>query len=145
MKKETRTRVIEEKYDVFIAEDGISFNTESECKEYERNTMMQPVSKLHINKLDGWIPLTDGMTSDGNEFYWYKVKNKEEFDILNMYYEGNVDEPKTYPEILCLEITEYYVSGRREWDVYTYKFSHIQKSIVDFMKEFGYKVKFEKE
>lgn len=36
MRKETRTRVIEEKYDEFIAEDGTSFNTESECVEYEK-------------------------------------------------------------------------------------------------------------
>ena len=65
-----------------MAEDGTTFDDESECVEYERNVKMQPVSKLHIEKLDGLVPLTDGMTCDGNEFYWYKVNDEDDFNAL---------------------------------------------------------------
>lgn len=87
MKKEIRSRMVEEKYDVFVAEDGTTFNDESECAEYERNVKMQLVSKFHIEKFDGLVPLTDGMTCDGNEFYWYKVNDEDDFNTLNAYYE----------------------------------------------------------
>lgn len=145
MKKETKSRMIEEKYEVFVAEDGTTFDTASECVEYERNIRMQPVSKLHIEKLDGLVPLTDGMTCDGNEFYWYKVNDEDDFNTLNAYYEGKVDEPKEYPNILCLEVNECYIDGYSMFDVYSYELTDIMESIKEFMEEFRYKVKFEKE
>lgn len=139
MRKETRTRVIEEKYDEFIAEDGTSFNTESECVEYEKKKM-QLVSKLHIEKLDGLVPLTDGLTSDGSEFYWYKVNNKDDFNTLNAYYEWKLDEPKEYPNILCLEVSEYCFGGNTGSDVWTYEFTDILDSVRKFLWKFNYKV-----
>lgn len=145
MKKKTKSRMIEEKYEVFVAEDGTTFDTASECVEYERNIRMQPVSKIHIEKLDGLVPLTDGMTCDGNEFYWYKVNDEDDFNTLNAYYEGKVDEPKEYPNILCLEVNECYIDGYLMFDVYSYELTDIMESIKEFMEEFRYKVKFEKE
>jgi len=35
MKTETRTKIIEQKYNVYIAKDGKEFNSEDECKHYE--------------------------------------------------------------------------------------------------------------
>lgn len=145
MKKETKSRMIEEKYEVFVAEDGTTFDTASECVEYERNIRMQPVSKLHIEKLDGLVPLTDGMTCDGNEFYWYKVNDEDDFNTLNEYYEGKIDEPREYPNLLCLEVNECYIDGLLMFDVWSYELTDIMDSIKEFMEEFRYKVKFEKE
>lgn len=142
MKKEIRSRMVEEKYDVFVAEDGTTFDDESECAEYERNVKMQPVSKLHIEKFDGLVPLTDGMTCDGNEFYWYKVNDEDDFNTLNEYYEGKIDEPREY---LCLEVNECYIDGLLMFDVWSYELTDIMGSIKEFMEEFRYKVKFEKE
>ena len=145
MKKEIRSRMIEEEYEVFIADDGTSFSTKSECIEYERNIKRKPISKLRIEKLDGLVPLTDGMTCDSNEFYWYKVKNEDDFNTLDSYYEGKVCEPKAYPNILCLEVSEWYVNDNLNFDVYSYELTDIMDSIKEFMDKFGYKTEFENE
>ena len=137
--------MIEEEYEVFIADDGTSFSTKSECIEYERNIKRKPISKLRIEKLDGLVPLTDGMTCDSNEFYWYKVKNEDDFNTLDSYYEGKVCEPKAYPNILCLEVSEWYVNDNLNFDVYSYELTDIMDSIKEFMDKFGYKTEFENE
>lgn len=142
MKKEIRSRMIEEEYEVFVADDGVLFKTKSECIEYERIMKRKPINKLHIEKLDGLVPLTDGMTCDSNEFYWYKVNNEDDFNTLNSYYEGKVCEPNVYPNILCLEVSEWCIGNRYSFDVYSYELTDIMDSVKEFMNEFDYKTEF---
>lgn len=84
-------------------------------------------------------------TCDGNEFYWYKVNDEDDFNTLNAYYEGKIDEPREYPNLLCLEVNECYINGLLMFDVWSYELTDIMDSIKEFMEEFCYKVKFEKE
>lgn len=141
MEIKTRTRI--QDYKVYIAKNGTEFSREYECREYENRLYKKIIENLHIKELEEVVPLTDGMTCDANNFYWYKVESKEDLDLLNSCYDGQVSEPKTYPNILCLEVSYYnYPNG---YEVYTYELTDIKDSIVEFMEKFGYKVKFEKE
>lgn len=58
MKKETRTRVIEEKYDVFIAEDGTTFDTARECVNYEKKRKQRKfIEEAEKLRIENWIML----------------------------------------------------------------------------------------
>ena len=81
------------------------------------------------------------MGNKNNVFQWYKVKNKDEFDVLNRACLNCLNEPRNYPEIICVETVGYdpYMD-----DAYNYHMSDMMEDTKDFWNNLGYKVTFEK-
>ena len=152
MKKEIRSRIVEEKYDVFVAEDGTTFDTARECVNYEKKrkqqSFIEEAEKLRIEKLDGVIPVTDIEHREDNKYFWYTVRNKDDLDLIAKacgYHNFDEASPMEIncPEILCVETLDY--AEEYEGEIYCYTLSSIMGNIEEFMDELGYKVKFEKE
>lgn len=152
MKKETKSRMIEEKYEVFVAEDGTTFDTARECVNYEKKRkqrkFIEEAEKLRIEKLDNVIPVTDIEHQEDNNYSWYAVQNKDDLDLIAKacgYH--NINDASIIefncPEILCIETLDY--AEEYEGEIYCYTLSNIMENIKEFMENFGYKVKFEKE
>lgn len=152
MKKETKSRMIEEKYEVFVAEDGTTFDTASECVNYEKKRkqwkFIEEAEKLRIEKLNNVMPVTDIEHREDNKYSWYTIRNKGDLDLIAKacgYH--NFDEASPIeincPEILCVETLDY--AEEYEGEIYCYTLSSIMENIKEFMEEFGYKVEFEKE
>lgn len=139
-------QIVEEERKIYVADDGKEFTTEKECISYEKNLLkereIKAAERLRISDLDEFVPLsTDGLANENNTFRWYKVKNEEEFNILNKAYSNNL-QPDNYPEIICVETVEYvpYVN-----DAYDYHLSRMMEDTKNFWEKLGYKVTFEKE
>ena len=62
-----------------------------------------------------------------------------------VYYNFSPFSNLTQAEALALEVNECYIDGYSMFDVYSYELTDIMESIKEFMEEFRYKVKFEKE
>ena len=144
-----RTEIKKEQVEreVYVTDDGKEFKTEKECINYEKNLLkereIEAAEKLRIPDLDEFLPLdTDGLVNDNNTFRWYKVKNKEDFDILNTAYKEALTRPDNYPEIICVETVGYIPHMD---DAYNYHTSRMMEDTKNFWKKLGYKVTFEKE
>ena len=145
MKIKEETKVIEQKVLTFIAEDGIEFETEKECKDYEAKLAMKDLideaEKLRINELDDNIPLSnDGLVEENNVFRWYKLESEADFEILNKAYAHDLRKPEHFPEIMCVETVGYeaYMD-----DAYSYDMTTCKSITESFWKKLGYKVVFE--
>lgn len=142
MKIAKQKKYVEE--EIFIAEDGTSFNSKKECIEHEKDMHLRSfgvdIENIRINNLDGKYPLdTEGFgVSSGNEFSWYKIRNKNELDFLCEYYNYDYREyPDTYPEIYCVE-----TAG--EYDHYLYSLSKMKRDTIAFWDMLGFEVAFKK-
>lgn len=152
MKKEIKTRTVEEDYEVFVAEDGVVFDTAKECVDYEKKRkrwiFIEEAEKLRIGKLDGIMPVTDIEHREDNKYSWYTIRNKDDLDLIAKacgYHNFDEASPMEIncPEILCVETLDY--AEEYEGEIYCYTLSSIMENIKEFMEEFGYKVEFEKE
>lgn len=139
-------QLVEEEREIYVADDGKEFKTKRECISYEKNLekerKIEAAERLRISDLDEFVPLsTDGLVNENNTFRWYKVKNEEEFNILNRAYLNNL-QPDNYPEIICVETVgiEPYMD-----DAYDYHTSRMMENTKNFWEKLGYKVAFEKE
>lgn len=137
---------VEEDLEVYIANDGEEFENETECIFYENNLekerKINAAEKLRIPNLDELTPLSvNGLVDENNTFRWYKVKNEDEFNILNMAYLNDL-QPDNYPEIICVETIGYEPYKDQAYD---YHMSRMMEDTKDFWEKLGYKVTFEKE
>lgn len=145
MKIKEETKVVEQKVIIFVAEDGIEFTTERECKEYEEKQILkgliEEAEKLRIEALDESLPLSDdGLMNDCNTFRWYKLESEEDFETLNKAYGNGLSKPKHFPEVMCVETVGYeaYMD-----DAYSYDMTTCRTITENFWKKLGYKVTFE--
>lgn len=139
-------QLVEEERKIYVADDGKEFTTEKECISYEKNLLkereIKAAERLRISDLDEFVPLsTNGLVNGDNTFRWYKVRNEEEFDILNRAYSNNL-QPDNYPETICVETVGHipYMD-----DAYDYHTSRMMEDTKNFWEKLGYKVTFEKE
>lgn len=144
MKTRIETEVITKEKTIYIAEDGTEFSSEAFCKGYEKKLKIKELEK----KTDNLVDLTyDGYNSiyerfqDADDCIWYKVNNKEDFEILKEYlsvaFKCNIDEPEEYPELYCVGYDDY---DKRSVS----SLSHERKNIADYFKDFGFKVSYTK-
>lgn len=143
MRVEVEKKLIEQEIKRYIAEDGKIFLTKYECEEYENKLKekenRKKIESFEIKKMKGYMPIsTDHICSDSNDYYWYKVNNETEWNILNETYGNTFSKPNTYPMIICVE--ESYWDGDC-WDYYLDNMFEVTKS---FWNLLGYKVNFEK-
>lgn len=134
-------QLVEEEREIYVADDGKEFKTKRECISYEKNLEkereIKAAERLRISDLDEFVPLsTDGSVNGDNMFRWYKVKNEEEFNILNMEYSNNL-QPDNYPETICVETVGHIA--------YDYHLSRMMEDTKNFWEKLGYEVTFEKE
>lgn len=137
---ETKTEEVK----VYVADDGMEFYTREECDIYEFNKgkkkFKELTDKLRIKELNGTIPLNDdGLPNDMNDFRWYKIKDKQDFDFLKRTYNCNFDEPSSYPDIICVEVDKCFPYD----SCCNYNMTDINKTVSDFYKKLGYRVIFE--
>lgn len=143
MKTETKRETKEVFTEIFIADDGTEFKNESDCERYEYGLNLKELEEkieiLELKKLKDTIPLdTYGSSiTEGNEFRWFKVTNKNDVDvILRWCGKGrNYIPPEQYPDIVCVEDDGY---GK-----YPMLLSEMKQETINFWKKFGLKVNFE--
>ena len=103
MTKLVETKMVEQTSIKFIADDGMEFATEAECKAYERtqneDKVINEFKKLNPKWLN--VPLVDWVGCGENEVISVTVKNEIEYDITvrDYYY---IKSPK-YMDFSCLE------------------------------------------
>ncbi len=95
MRTETRTR--EEKYNVYVANDGTEFDNVAECELYEAREIFKEYDNLPCVTFS----LSD-IYEDGGDFTYYKiffVRNARDMDIINAY----LRKESTYTDYLTEE------------------------------------------
>lgn len=141
MKVTEKKEIIERVTKVYVADDGKEFSTQTECIEYEkelkRAVVLNELNKYRIKEMDDCLPIdTDGYPCDSSEYKWYKINNKEEFELLKEIYGEWLTEPEFYPEVICVE--DIY------GDYYHYYMSNMLETTKEFWGKLGYDVMFEK-
>ncbi len=92
IKKEIKTEI-----EVFAAEDGKEFKTQTECETYERNLrserLLNEVKKIEMANID--MPPMGYETTDTDRYTyaWFRPKSEQEIIALNEYFElgWNID------------------------------------------------------
>ena len=85
-----KQKVIEHvcKEHIYVAEDGTEFKIEAEClryeKLYERKQYIEKAKKIQIKDLDGTVPLGYGNNAECNYYIWYKLRDQEDINILQV-------------------------------------------------------------
>ena len=143
MEIRTEKRMVEQLINTYIAEDGKEFDTRADCENYERELedakLRAGAEKFEIKELEDTYPLdVDAQyINDNHGFKWYRVNNKEEFNAVDKMYGGEVIEPKSYPETICVEYDDYYDS-----DAWTYLLSDMKRATSIFWERHGFDVEF---
>lgn len=146
MKVKEETKMVEQTVTLYVAEDGTEFRNKHECIKYEEEKALEnwivKAEELRIAELDDCLPLSnDGLINDNNIFRWYRLKSKEDFDIVeNAYSKGCLSKPSTYPEVICVETCGY---EPYKDDAYNYHLTDCKIMTEEFWKAMGYKVVFE--
>ena len=86
MKKFTREKVVVKREtvteEVFVASDGLEFDSETECEAYEE--LLDRVEALETESLGR--PLDCDLGEDYWGFNWYKVQSEDDMKVLEKYY-----------------------------------------------------------
>ena len=117
---------------IYKTNDGREFKSKEECLEYES------IKKEILKKIDEMKIFEDKAPSyfdDWSCHEWYKVKNKEDVEILREKLtedEFGLSNIVSFPEYVCVRINDghYYTAQTTLTDVIT--------QFKDFMKDFGY-------
>lgn len=149
MKTETRKEehVIVNERTVYIADDGKEFNSEEECilheTGYEKDYLESKFEAMKIKEFDGIAPLNVDSDWPERDFWWFNLKNKDDYDLIVNYYKTTrleVDwmrEPSTYPALVCMMESYDYVD--------TMYFDSIIKKTKLFFEHLGYTINIVKE
>ena len=103
MTKFVETKMVEQTTTKFIADDGMEFATETECKSYERtqneNKVIDEFKRLNPKWID--VPLVDWVGCGENEVISVTVKSEIEFNttVRDYYY---IKSPR-YMDFSCFE------------------------------------------
>lgn len=126
---------------IWVASDGTEFVSYASCRMYEnilrKEYMKEKTAALALSRCDGIFPLTcDRYFLDAEDFYWYKVETPEDLDVLQNVFDIVIYDVKEFPEIICI--------NERVDEIDYCLMSSVMEETVDFYKDFGYKVRFEK-
>lgn len=133
----------------YIADDGTEFEYKSDCETYERNLSLKKYIKqaddMRIKELDDVLPLDcNGMVEENNNFRWFVLDNKVDYDIVRKAYaDASLPIPKEYPTIICIESSSYYTEEYND-DCYGYLLENIMVDTKEFWGKLGYEVSFTK-
>lgn len=99
MKIVEKKEMVEQITITYVAEDGMEFSSESECKKHEasilRKKLIEEAEKLRIPKLDDRLPLSnDGTMNENNSFRWYKLESEADFKTVNKAYANSLKKPE---------------------------------------------------
>ena len=149
MRTEKKTKMVEITETKYIADDGRKFASEKECKDYEksekRKNFIEEAEKLRIKDLEDLMPLVLDETLEYHEYRWYKLQNKNDYNILSETYSGiYFDEPASYPAIMCVETYDYYCD-EYDGDAYSFTLDKCKEDTIKFWERQGYKVTIKKE
>lgn len=149
MRRESKTRMVEITDVTYIAYDGKEFTNEEDCKAYERGEerkdFIAKSEKLMIEELNDTIPLVLDETVEYHNYRWYKLKDKNDYDILTKIYSDNYfNEPTSYPAIMCVEVYDYY-TDLHDGTACGWTLDDCKADTIKFWKRHGYKVTIEKE
>lgn len=137
MIKKDKIVLVEQRTQVFVADDGTEFRRQEDCENYEREQRVNLVEHLKISEIEDTVPISSDDFREDHSFHWYKVNNEEEFNLLNVAYDNILSEPTVYPEIFCIE--EGY-----DGDVWDYCLSDMFEYTKRFWELLGYTVSFQK-
>lgn len=122
MRTELRTK--EEKYEVYIANDGTIFSTEQKCKEYEEsleglyNARFMAIAKRIRNGYRYVDPLVDSDRSE-SDFYLVEPKDDSQINTIIAYiknHDGSLKPSDSHVGIEDIKIgTKYIVSVNEYW------------------------------
>lgn len=87
MKKIEKIELVERSVVKYIADDGLEFDTEESCKEYEQAKNERKLIQIEQCEQANGNPMFDGCEHmEYNEYIWYRPKNEEEIAILEAVY-----------------------------------------------------------
>ena len=94
----------------YVAEDGRVFANASDCDKYERNMqsfkrtdfLITETSKFRINAAEDYRPFNGGENHDHNVWFWFKVENRNQLNLLNELYGTRIN-VSLFPEFICME------------------------------------------
>ena len=126
---------------IWVASDGTEFVNYNSCRMYEnilrKEYIKEKTATSALSRCDGILPLIcDRYFLDAEDFYWYKVETPEDLDVLQNVFDIVIYGVKEFPEIICI--------NERVDEIDYCLMSSIMEETVDFYKDFGYKVIFEK-
>lgn len=128
-------KYVETEVDVFMANDGKQFGTEQECLDYEAQLEEREKrrTQLLIPELNGVLPAATNLGyCEDDDFSWYRLNSEDDFEFLNEYYEDDLNEPGSYPEIICVQ--EQYDHDEN----LSYLLTDIISDLNRFLGRFGY-------
>lgn len=144
MKIRTEVKMVKKEIKIYVADDGTEFNSNVECAKYEaelkREKLLEAAKSLEIEDLDNELPInTDGLPNENNYFTWYKIKDAEDFEIVDNLYNNSLQTLDSYPEIICVETDNW--DNDSAWMV---KLTDCKRDTEDFWLHLGYEVTFKK-
>lgn len=138
------TKVLRQKVTRYVADDGIVFTTEADCKAYERKLARADL-KAKLDQIercvaaDGLTPLDGCEYMEEHDYTWYRPKTREEATVLYKWYElDNELEDSDIGEWVCIEQTY-------DGAVWCFTMDCSISHVYDFFKRFGYDVTITKE
>lgn len=150
MKIRKEVETIKREIEIYVADDGTEFYSSVKCMKYEaelkRKKLLEAAKSLEIEDLENVLPInTDGLPNENNYFTWYKIKDAEDFEIVNNLYNLYNNSLQTlqtldsYPEIICVE-----TDGCDNDDAWMVKLTDCKRDTEDFWRKLGYEVTFKK-
>ena len=132
-------RIVEQTVRIYISKDGKEFSNPSDCEKHEaalkKSDAMKKIESFRLKALDGIMPINrDGSPCESADYYWFKVDSRDEYLLLNDFYEGWIKEPETYPEIICVEDLGY--------ENYFYTMTNMKELTTTFWADLGYQLEF---
>ena len=147
MREEMKTELREVTIKRYIADDGKEFEYRFDCEKYEKylslKKYIEQADNMRIKELDDVLPLDCcGEVEENNNFRWFSLNNKEDYDIVSKAYDNDeLPTPKEYPAILCVESSSYYFEEYNA-DSYGYLLKDIMADTKEFWARFGYEISF---
>jgi hypothetical protein len=148
MRQEIREeqRVINDRYTVYIADDGKEFTDRSSCVIYEnkikREKALEHIKKYIIEELDGQIPIhASAEFSEFMYYTWLKVNNEEERMELENLIEDSIESSGQYPLYVCYETEEEFEGIASD---YSYTIEESMDITRKYFGKFGIEVEFKR-
>ena len=94
--------------ELFEAEDGTVFQSETECIEYElkRNYLQLGLREIErCPKLENYPPFDSEEHKGSNSYEWFKPIGETDIDILNGFYDLDIPYSDS-GKWICIEVTE---------------------------------------
>ena len=139
MKEELRERTT--KSIVYIARDGEEFSNKSDCVRHEswldNQDLRDSLDRYWVKEMHGVPPLVyaGSFTDVPRVFEWYRVPNKEIYDMLVSCFMPEEDTVMdTYPMLVCVVTSNY------DCEAWLISMSEVLRDVIPFFEKAGYKM-----